>query len=69
MSTWNEKLKTARMEKGLSQQAVADRLGVTRGCYANYEQGTREPTIALLREICLILDLSADYLVGLTDTY
>ena len=60
-------MKVARSLKGLSQQAVADSLGVTRGCYGNYEQGTREPPYAILAKICKLLDVSADYLIGLSD--
>ena len=63
METWNEKIREARRAKGWSQQKVADILGVTRACFSNYEQGTREPTIALLKAICEILDISADYLI------
>ena len=69
METWNEKIREARRAKGWSQQKVADILGVTRACFSNYEQGTREPTIALLKAICGILDISADYLIGLADNY
>lgn len=69
METWNEKIREARRAKGWSQQKVADILGVTRACFSNYEQGTREPTIALLKAICEILDISADYLIGLADNY
>lgn len=64
---WNERLKQARNLKNLSQQAIADMLGITRGCYAHYEQGSREPTINLIKSICEILDISADYLIGITD--
>lgn len=69
METWNEKIREARRAKGWSQQKVADILGVTRACFSNYEQGTREPTLALLKAICETLDISADYLIGLTDNY
>ena len=69
METWNEKIKEARRIKGWSQQKVADILGVTRACYSNYEQGIREPTIALLKSICGTLEISADYLIGLNDNY
>ena len=52
---------------GLSQQAVAEKLRIGRACYAHYEQGVREPTLALLKAICDLLDISADYLIGRTD--
>ena len=40
MKNFNEKLKAARNENGLSQQKVAEAIGVTRSAYSNYEQGT-----------------------------
>lgn len=57
-------MQQARITQGLSQQKIADILKVTRGCYANYEQGTREPNFAILKQICDTLDISADYLIG-----
>lgn len=36
-----ENLKKARKEKGLTQQAVADHLGISLRYYQNIEQGTR----------------------------
>lgn len=64
---WNEKLKEARIAKNLSQLQLSQLLGVTRACYANYEQGTREPSLAIMLLICKNLDISADYLIGLSD--
>lgn len=68
-NTWNEKLKFARKSKNLSQQDVANALGITRSCYANYEQGLREPNIDIIKQLCVFLDMSADYFVGLNDNY
>lgn len=67
MDNWNDKLQQARISKGLSQQAAADALGITRGCYAHYEQGVREPSIDLLKRICQYFDISSDYLIGISD--
>ena len=60
-------MKNVRISMGLSQQAVAEKLRIGRACYAHYEQGVREPTLALLKAICDLLDISADYLIGRTD--
>ena len=37
------KLRERRMKLKMTQQEVADQLGVTRQTYSNYENGTREP--------------------------
>lgn len=62
-------MQKARVEKGLSQKQLADLLSMTRGCYAHYEQGIREPTIAVIVKMCRVLEISSDYLIGLSDNY
>ena len=39
---------TARLKAGLSQQELADRLGVSQPTLAVYESGRRQPTVATL---------------------
>ena len=62
-----EKIKNLRVSNNLSQQQTADFLGLTRGCYAHYEQGLREPSLETLKLICKFFNVSADYLLGLKD--
>ena len=64
---WNEKLKQASLEKGMSQKEVAEKLQMSRTGLANYEQGTREPSFDAMRRICKFYDISADYLIGLSE--
>ena len=64
---WNDKLKQARIEQGMSQREAAEKLNISRTGLANYEQGTREPSFDVLRRICSLYDISADYLLGLTE--
>ena len=64
-----ERLKQLRKEKGLTLKQVSAALGLTPSAYAHYEQGIREPSIAVLKKICIFFDVSADYLIGLTDFY
>ena len=66
---WNEKLRQLRKEKGVSQEVAAKELQLSRTCYAGYEQGIREPSLDTLKRICDYFDISADYLIGRTDTY
>ena len=63
----NERLKSLRKEKGVSQKDVAKAIGVTMSAYSNYEQGIREPSFAILIELCKYFEVSADYLLGLED--
>ena len=64
---FSERLKTARMEAGLSQKALAAKLFVSQQAVGKWEvdQGSPNPeTIAAMAEI---LGVSADYLLGRTD--
>lgn len=46
-----EWLKNKRVEKGLSQQAVADGAQIARGAYSNIENGERRPSVEVAKRI------------------
>ena len=54
----NLAMKEARTAKGLSQQALADAVGVTRQTINAIEKGDYNPTIRLCISICKILGLT-----------
>lgn len=54
----NEAMKQARSEKGLSQQALADALGVSRQTINAIEKGDYNPTIRLCIGICRVMGLT-----------
>lgn len=62
---FGDRLKGARLDAELTQQAVADELGLTIRTYQRYEAGITEPTLNHLVSLCITLDVSADYLLGL----
>ena len=62
---FSEKLKVVRKESGLNQKQVAEKLEISTTCYAGYEQGYRQPDLVTLRKICVLFDISADYLLEL----
>ncbi len=59
-----ENLKIARKDNNLTQKQVADKLGVVESCYANWEQGRTEPSIAMLRKLSKIFNISIDELIN-----
>lgn len=63
----NKRLKNLRTNKGVTQKEVAYAIGIALTTYANYEQGTREPSIETIVKLCKYFECSADYLLGLTD--
>ena len=58
----NLKLKAARAAMDLSQQARADRVGVSRQTIVAIEKGDYNPTINLCRQICRALGKTLDEL-------
>ena len=58
----NLKLKAARAAMDLSQQALADRVGVSRQTIVAIEKGDYNPTINLCRAICKALGKTLDEL-------
>lgn len=69
MNTFNQKLQELRKEKGLLQKEAADMMKISRTAYSNYEQGIRQPSFEILKIICDFYDVTADYLIGRTDSY
>ncbi len=67
MDNFSDKIKDLRKSRQITQKEFAKVLGVSPTCYAGYEQGYREPDFKTLKKICIILDVSADYLLGLED--
>ena len=49
-------LKAARSEKGLSQQQLADMVGVSRNTISSIETGQSNPTAKLALILCIALD-------------
>lgn len=64
-----ERLKQLRFERGLKLKEVAASLNVTVRSISRYEDGTRESSLEMLVKFCKLYDVSADYLLGLTDNY
>lgn len=58
----NLKLKAARAAMDLSQQALADRVGVSRQTIVAIEKGDYNPTIKLCLAICHVLNKTLDEL-------
>ena len=57
-----------RTNAGLTQEQLAKYLHITRSRLAHYENDRREPDHQVLRMLADYFDVSADYLLGITDT-
>ena len=63
------KLRERRMKLKMTQQEVADQLGVTRQTYSNYENGTREPDFAALCALSEVMQCSIAQLLDFRSEY
>lgn len=63
-----KKIAECRREKKLSQEELANRIGITAQALSQYERGLRYPDIAILKALCITLGVSSDYLMGLKES-
>ena len=63
--TFGEKLHRLRREKGMSQEALAGKLGVSRQAVSRWERGTARPDTANLARLAQVLGVAlGDFLSG-----
>ena len=64
-SSFAENLKELRLEKGVGQVELAEKIGVSKGIISLWENGKREPTLSSLVALAKFFEVSIDSLVGL----
>ena len=57
-------IKSLRLQKGLKQQELAEKLSITQRKVSYWEQGKVEPDIDMLWEIADLFEISVDELIG-----
>ena len=57
-------LKNLRMEKGLNQTELAEKLFINKSMISSYEKGTRMPSLDVLMQLTFIFNVSVDYMLG-----
>lgn len=58
-----KKIVTLRKARGLSQEALAEQLGVSRQAISRWEQGSAQPDAGNLFQLSRLFQVSADYLL------
>ncbi|WP_257385541.1 helix-turn-helix domain-containing protein [Tahibacter caeni] len=64
MKSFGTRFKQLRKASGLTQEAIALELGLTKGAVSAWEAGASEPRIETLRALRSLLGVSFDDLVG-----
>jgi len=62
------KMKTARASKEISQAKAAKELKIPQSTLAKYELGQLQPSLETLANITMFYNVTADWLLGLSDT-
>lgn len=64
---YTDRLIWIRNCRNITQKEIANAIGIKQQQYARYENGINELPINYLILICKYLNLSADYILGLTE--
>lgn len=67
MATLGERLKELRIAKHLTQQQLADKIGVAKNTISVYESGTRKPSYEVLEALSDYFNVDVGYLLGKED--
>lgn len=62
---FGDRLKELRLQNGMTQKDLADRIGVTKSVVSFYELRERTPSPEVLIKLATIFHVSSDYLLGI----
>lgn len=65
--SFGQRLKKVLAERGMMQKELAEKIGVNEMAISRYVHGGRIVSASILIDICKALNVSADYLLGLTE--
>ncbi|MGN0755046.1 MAG: helix-turn-helix domain-containing protein [Aristaeellaceae bacterium] len=68
MVEFGDRLRQLRKERNLTQQQLAELIGVKNSVISFYEVGERMPSPEVLRKLAMALHVSTDYLLGIERT-
>lgn len=58
-----EALRLLREKRNISQNVLAEAVGVTQPAISAYEKGSKQPSLDTLKKLAIELDCSTDYLL------
>ena len=65
--SFNKAIETIAKEKGLTLRQIAHSAGFTDSAFVRYRNGDRVPNAEAIYAICSNYNISADFVLGLTD--
>lgn len=67
MGTIGQRITKARQNKNMNQKELALKANIPEGSLSRYENGLRTPKISAVSQIAIALDVSTDYILGVSD--
>lgn len=64
-----QRIRDLREDRDLTQETVAEILGTSRSYYGRYERGLHPMTADQIKILAEYYNVSADYILGLTNEY
>lgn len=64
---FTQRIKEVIDESDYTQKQIAQKLNISEGNITNWKNGDNLPSIYILYQLCILLNISADYLLGLED--
>ena len=61
--TFGERLKMYREQRGLTQEQLAEKIGVAKSTVTGYEKGNRTPDVPKIKKLAAALEVSGDDLL------
>lgn len=67
MVHFGQRLKELRMQAGMTQKQLADRIWVSKAAIGNYELSDRKPSPEIIVKLAKVFHVSTDYLLGIDE--
>ena len=64
---FGERLRELRKEKGIGQNALAEKIRVSNASISYWETGKQEPCASAICKLAEYFNVTTDYLLGVTD--
>ncbi|WP_251617619.1 helix-turn-helix domain-containing protein [Pumilibacter muris] len=62
-----KRIKELRLQAGISQKTLAEKIGVNKRAVIFWEQEINEPKASYVRNLAVFFEVSADYLLGISN--
>ena len=67
MVHFGQRLKELRLQAGMTQKQLADRIWVSKAAIGNYELSDRKPSLEIIIKLAKVFHVSTDYMLGVDE--